>query len=206
MSHPSIPEPGGVQISGRRTPMVLSVARCLREGLARGAEVPAGTDTVTLMSASDAQKAHVSVVDGELIVAADATADAENTWQVRWSDPTPSRPATDDFASAIAALLTRSDVDWRTAADAFWTRAAAAPGMPIGLNVCCADDESVTELGDHEPDGQGVFGTAAALTSFFQGRSTLFEVLEGGEFGINMTFPVFSALFGANQKVVCGEL
>lgn len=199
-------EHGAVRVSGRRTPMVLSVARCLHEGLARGGQVPSDPKTVALTSATDSQRAYVSVVDGNLVVTADSTDAADLTWQVQWPDPVPSERPDDTFGTDVAKLLSGRDADWRTAADSFWSRAGDAPGMPAGLKVFCADDESETTLGEDAPDAQGVFGTIAALTRFFEGRSMLIDELEGGEFGINVTYPVLSALFGANQKVVCGEL
>ena len=199
-----------VRVAGRSTPMVLSVARCLREGLQRGARVrtDGATRTVALVSAVDAQRVHVTFSDTELVVAADATSAADHTWQVRWSDPVPAEDGADTFAKEVRLLLSGRDVDWRAAADGFWARAGAASGMPKSFHVLCADDGE-TVLGDRPSDGQplqGVMGTAGVLTAFFEGRSTLVEALESGEFGINVSFPVFSALFGASMKVVCGEL
>ncbi|MGV9869677.1 hypothetical protein [Rhodococcus koreensis] len=210
MPQPTDPDAvaGKVTIAGRRTPMVLSVTRCLREGLERGDLVAVGSPsrTVSLHSATDAQQAHVTFSGTDVVVAADATAEAEFTWQVRWSDPVPAETGDDVFAKEVEQLLSGRVTGWRDAAEGFWRRAGAFPGLPTGLHVYCADDGSEAVVGDPGPDGQGVFGSAAALTNFFQGRSTLIEVLEGGEFGINVSFPVFSALLGANLEVVCGEL
>lgn len=198
---------GKVTVAGRRTPMVLSVSRCLREGLERGEGVSAGRTprTVSLHSATDAQQAHVTFSGTGVVVAADTTAEADVTWQVRWSDPVPAEPGEDVFAKEVEQLLSRRATEWRDAAADFWRRAGTFPGLPPGLHVHCADGNEAV-LGTPGRDGQGLFGTAAALASFFQGRSTLLEALEGGEFGINVSFAVFSALFGANLKVVCGEL
>ncbi|WP_406635167.1 hypothetical protein [Amycolatopsis sp. WGS_07] len=202
----SAPAAAEVTIAGRRTPMVLSVTRCLREGIERGTRIPDGSRTVALLSATDAQRAYVTFSGGEVVVAADATGDPDVTWQVRWPDPVPSDSPGDDFAQAVERLLSGGDADWREAAEGFWKRTSALAGMPSGLHVLCADDGSEAVVGDLQPEGQGVLGTAAALTGFFSGRSTLIEALEGGEFGINVSFPVFSVLLGANLKVVCGEL
>ncbi|HJQ07260.1 MAG TPA: hypothetical protein VJ872_17550 [Nocardioides sp.] len=197
-----------VTVAGRRTPMVLSVARALREGLERGGQLPADTSprTVLLRSAVDAQQAFLTFADGGVTVAADPAGDADVTWEVRWSNPTPAEAGDDPFAQRVAGLLAGGSGDWRQAAERFWSRAGALPGLPEGLQVFCADDEGEAVVGAPGPDGQGVLGTAAALTSFFDGRATMLEVLEGGEFGINISFPVLSALLGANLKVVCGEL
>jgi len=199
---------GGVSVAGRRTPMVLSVARCLREGIERGARGPDGDTprTVSWGSTTDAQRATVTFSGTDVVVAADAAGEADITWQVRWPDPIPTEDVTGDFTEEVQRLLSGRDVEWRTAADRFWARAGAAPGMPDGLRVVCADDGSESSVGEVQPDGQGLLGTAAALAGFFEGRSTLVEALESGEFGINVSFPVFAALFGANMKVVCGEL
>lgn len=208
MSDTPDPDVGSVAVMGRRTPMVLSVMRCLREGLERGDRVLAGSDprTVSLHSASDAQQAHVTFNGADIVVTADATVEAELIWQVRWPDPVPSETGDDVFAKEVEQLLSGRTIEWRDAAESFWRRAGAFPGLPTGLLVYCADDGGQTVLGEPGPDGQGLFGSAAALSSFFQGRSTLFEALEGGEFGINVSFAVFSSLVGANLKVVCGEL
>ncbi|WP_280232767.1 hypothetical protein [Nocardia cyriacigeorgica] len=209
MPHTTDPEAvtGTVTVAGRRTPMVLSVMRCLREGLERGDRVSAGSTprTVSLHSATDAQRAHVTFTGSDVVVTADATDDAEVTWQVRWSDPVPAETGDDVFAKEVEQLLSGRVTEWRAAAEEFWRRAGAFPGLPTGLHIYCADDDSVVVLGEPGPDGQGLFGTAAALTSFFQGRSTLLEVLESGEFGVNVSFTAFSSLLGANLQVVCGE-
>lgn len=199
---------GHVTVAGRRTPMVLSVARCLREGLGRGVPMPADTTprTVSLVSTSDAQRAHLTFNGSDVVVSADALSEAQLTWEVSWSNPIPAAVGDDDFAQAVAALLADGDVDWRSAADSFWATTGAQAGMPTGLYLFCADDASEAVIGELQPDGQGLMGTARALSDFFRGRATAVEVLEGGELGINLSFPVFSALFGANIKVVCGEL
>ncbi|GGN78604.1 hypothetical protein [Nocardia rhizosphaerihabitans] len=202
------PGAGAVTVVGRRTPMVLSVARCLREGLARGVTAAPGNEarTVCLASTTDSQRAHVTLSGSDLLVTADAPAEAEITWNVRWSNPVPTEDGPDGFAKDVQQLLAGRDVDWRSAAEGFWKRVNAAPGIPAGLGVVCADDGTAIGLGDAQPDGHTVLGTSAALARFFEGRSTLVEELEGGEFAIDVSFPVFSALFGANLKVVCGEL
>lgn len=211
MSPTQAPTTTRVVIAGRRTPLVLAVARCLREGIERGGPRPpsdaTAAGTVSLVSTTDAQCAHVTFTESEVIVGAGASDAADLAWSVRWSDPIPDKPPTDDFGQYVYGLLAGDrGVDWRTAADAFWSRAAVAAGMPTGLLVYCVDDESQVSVGEPTAEGYGVLGTAAALTRFFAGRSTLIEALESGEFGINLSFPVFSALVGANLKVVCGEL
>ncbi|GED99557.1 hypothetical protein nbrc107696_45440 [Gordonia spumicola] len=196
-----------VAVVGPPTPMVLSVARRLRDGIARGEMLPGadGPRSVVLRAAGDAQRAHIAFTDDAVVVG--AVGDAELVWEVNWFDPEPAdSDAAGDFGKVVGRLLSARTVDWRTAAADFWARAGASDGMPTGLVVTCVDEEAEAVLGTPTTEGSGVLGTAAALAAFFDGRSTLVGALEGGEFGMNLSFPHFSALFGADLKVVCGEL
>ncbi|WP_141549952.1 hypothetical protein, partial [Nocardia farcinica] len=77
---------GNVAVIDRPTPMVLSVARRLRDAVARGATNTAIDDvrTVRLSSATDAQQAFVTFAGTEITVSADSAAEPVLTWEVRW--------------------------------------------------------------------------------------------------------------------------
>ncbi|MGW4395157.1 hypothetical protein ACWEHA_07695 [Amycolatopsis nivea] len=200
-----------VGVLDRPTPMVLSVARRLREAFSRGEGFTAADAprVIGLSSATDAQKAFVTFVGSEVTVSADSLAPPQLAWDVRWPDPVPAEAdpeALNGFAGEVRTLLTAPEADWRSAAETFWERTKTLPGMPGGLSVYCFDEDASAEFGDVANEGYGLLGTAAALARVFGGRSLVMEELEGGELALNGPLSGFSALVGANLKVVCGEL
>ncbi len=201
---------GNVAVIDRPTPMVLSVARRLRDAFARGATFTATDDvrTVRLSSTTDAQKAFVTFAGSEVTVAADSGAEPVLTWDVRWPDPVPVEvegEALGSFAKEVQVLLSGPDVDWRSAAETFWERVSAVRGMPPGLNLYCFDVNEFASFGD-AATGYTFVGSSAALSRMFGGRSLVIEELEGGELALQGSMSDLSALIGANLKVVCGEL
>ncbi|AHH16628.1 hypothetical protein NONO_c18280 [Nocardia nova SH22a] len=201
---------GNVAVIDRPTPMVLSVARRLRDAVARGATYTAIDDvrTVRLSSATDAQQAFVTFAGTEITVSADSAAEPVLTWEVRWPDPAPAEvdgDALGGFAKEVQVLLSGADVDWRSAAETFWDRVSADRGMPPGLNLYCFDVNEFASFGD-AATGYTFLGSSAALSRMFGGRSLVMEELEGGELALQGSLSDLSALIGANLKVVCGEL
>ncbi|MCP2319322.1 hypothetical protein APR12_004689 [Nocardia amikacinitolerans] len=203
---------GNVAVTSGATPMVLSVSRRLREAIAHGATFTATDEPqiVCLSSTSDAQKAFLTFVGAEITVSADSGgAEPDLTWDVRWPDPVPAEidgEALDGFAKEVQVLLAGRDIDWRTAAEEFWNRVHAVPGVPGGLGVYCFDEGTFAEFGDPANNGYRLLGTSAALARLFGGRSLITEELAGGELAVDGSVSGFSALFGANLKVVFGEI
>lgn len=200
---------GSVGVSDRPTPMVLSVARRLREAFARGATFTA-TDvarTVALSSVTDAQQAFVTFSGSEITVSADRAVEPDLAWDVRWPDPAPTEgESLDGFANEVQTLLSSPDVDWRAAGESFWSRVGALRGMPGALNVYCFDENEFASFGTDVEHGYSFLGSSAALARMFGGRSLVMEELEGGELALHGSISDLSALIGANLKVVCGEL
>ncbi|MCP2288784.1 hypothetical protein APR08_001698 [Nocardia amikacinitolerans] len=203
---------GNVAVTSGPTPMVLSVSRRLREAFARGATFTATDEAriVRLSSTSDAQTAFVTFVGTEITVSAESGgAEPDLMWDVRWSDPAPTEidgEALDGFAKEVQVLLSGRDIGWRTAAEEFWDRVRAVAGLPGGLGVYCFDEDAFAEFGDITNGGYQLLGTSAALARLFAGRSLLTDELAGGELAVDGSVSAFSALFGANLKVVFGEL
>ncbi|GEM29155.1 hypothetical protein NN3_01620 [Nocardia neocaledoniensis NBRC 108232] len=201
---------GEVAVTGGPTPMVLSVARRLREAIAHGATFTANDEprTVRLSSTTDAQQAFLTFVGAQIAVAAHGS-EPDLAWEVRWSDPAPAEidgEALDGFAKEVQVLLSGRDVDWRAAAADFWDRVHAVPGVPGGLGVYCFDEDASAEFGDLTGNGYQLLGTSAALARLFGGRSLITDELAGGELAVDGSVSSFSALFGANLKVVFGEV
>ncbi|MFD6063683.1 hypothetical protein [Rhodococcus wratislaviensis] len=212
------PPPGKTQVAvvGRRTPMVLSVARSLREGLSRGASVtvPDAPKSVHLKSATDAQNAHLTFWDDRIVVSADGSTAPDVTWSVQWTDPakgiTESEGAPAElsyFAKEVAHVLSGRDISWDDAAQAFWARVHDLAGVPSPLSVTCSDGSKELVLGTATSASVGyrIHGTAASLVRFFEGRSLIIDELATGELTIDGGLAGFSGLYGANVKVVCGE-
>lgn len=202
---------GNVAAIERPTPMVLSVARRLRDAFERGATFTA-TDaarTIRLSSTTDAQQAFVTFAGPEITVSADSAEEPDLTWDVRWPDPAPAEidsEALGGFAKEVQVLLAGPDIDWRTAAETFWARVSELRGMPGGLNIYCFDENEFASFGDGENNAYSFLGSSAALSRMFGGRSLVMEELEGGELALHGSISDLSALIGANLKVVCGEL
>ena len=78
-------EPAVVMTDGRPTPMVLSVARRLRNSLESGMPLTASElpRVVKLSSVTDAQQAYLTFWGTTIIVNADGGPDAERAW---WRD------------------------------------------------------------------------------------------------------------------------
>lgn len=203
---------GEVAVAGGPTPMVLSVARRLREAIAYGATFTATEEprTVSLSSTTDAQKTFLTFVGAQIAVAAAPDgSEPDLSWDVRWPDPVPAEidgEALDGFAKEVQVLLSGRDIDWRSAAADFWDRVHAVPGVPSGLGVYCFDEDASAEFGDLAENGYQLLGTSAALARLFGGRSLITDELAGGELAVDGSVSSFSALFGANLKVVFGEV
>jgi hypothetical protein len=195
----------------RPTPMVLAVARRLREAVGRGVgftplELP---QVVCLSSTTDAQRAFLFFWGRDVVVSADSPGEPALTAEVQWSDPTledADVSALGAFGEELAQLLARPDVDWRSAVQSFWDRTSALPGMPGGLGVYCFDEDALELLGDITQDGYQLLGTSGALTRLCAGRSFFLQELEREELALDGSASALSALVGANLKVVCGEL
>jgi len=201
--------PAVITTDGRLTPMVLSVARRLRESLAAGmrlspSELPR---TVQLSSTADAQRAFLTFWGDAVIVSADSASEPEKQWEVRWQDPIVSdSDAEEPFYSEVLALLAGRELGWREVVEDFWSRTRALPGMPTGLGIYCFDEDATLELGDLTADPYRLLATAGALSRVFGGRSLFLEELEREEMALDGPLSGASALTGANLKVVCGEL
>ncbi|UGT55966.1 hypothetical protein [Nocardia asteroides] len=188
------------------------MTRRLRDSIARGVTFGA-TDVpriVRLSSTGDTQRAFVTFVGNEIAVSADGgAAEPDLAWDVRWPDPVPAEideQALDGFAKEVQVLLSARDVDWRSAAADFWDRVRTVPGVPEGLGIYCFDEDAFAEFGDTTERGYKLLGTSAALRRLFGGRSLITEELAGGELALDGSVSAFSALFGANLKVVFGEV
>jgi len=211
MSTSTISTTGTVTVLERPTPMVLSVARRLRQSFAGGATFAPIDElrVVRLTSATDAQRVFVSFYGPAVCVAADSDQDAELTAEARWTDPVPAEwkeagPGT--FAQELHSLLSGAESSWQDAAQSFWTRAGGLPGMPDSLGVYCFDENSTAEFGDSGGNHYQLLGTSGALARLFSGRSLIADELRGGELALDGTSSSFSALVGANLKVVFGEI
>jgi hypothetical protein len=212
--------PAGITVRGRKTPMVLSVARRLREGVPRASWPAFGgpTCTVRLCSATDAQRVDLTCDGRAISIAAGGAAEPDVQWQVTWTDPVPSSEAVDQvpeslrqMAKELQVLLAGESVSWPAAARDFWARTSALAGMPAGLHVVCTDpaegDEVEVVLGDPSPDtAVDLHGTSAALSRIFDGRSLFLDELTSGELAVNGGLPDLSSLFGATLRMVCGEV
>jgi hypothetical protein len=168
MSESTNGEGAAVMTDGRPTPMVLSVARRLRDSLAAGlpltpSELPR---VVCLSSVTDAQKAFVTFWGSAVVVSADCASPVDYTWEVRWADPAPSleEAAQDDFEQEVRTLLNGPQLEWRDAVESFWARTKSMPGMPSGLVVYCFEEDATLQLGDPEKDVYQLLGTSGALT------------------------------------------
>jgi hypothetical protein len=210
MTETEQPEAAVVTTDGRPTPMVLSVARRLRDSLASGMPLTASElpRTIELSSATDAQRACLTFWGNAVIVAADGATPGEHQWEVRWQDPVVTSEAEpqDAFEVEVRALLAGRELTWREAVEDFWNRTHAMPGMPTGLGVYCFDEDATVQHGDLTRDGYQLLGTAGALTRLFGARTLFLEELEREELALDGPLSGASALAGANLKVVCGEL
>ncbi|MFI5498129.1 hypothetical protein ACIA5E_03620 [Nocardia asteroides] len=188
------------------------MSRRLREAIAHGATFTATDEprTVRLASTTDAQKVFLTFAGAQIAVAASGDgSEPDLSWDVRWSDPAPAEvdgEAMDGFAKEVQVLLSGRDIDWRSAAADFWDRVHAVPGVPSGLGVYCFDEDASAEFGDLAENGYQLLGTSAALARLFGGRSLITDELAGGELAVDGSVSSFSALFGANLKVVFGEV
>lgn len=211
MSTSIISTTGTVTVVERPTPMVLSVARRLRQSFAGGATFSPIEElrVVRLKSATDAQQVFVSFYGPAVCVAADSDQDVELTAEARWTDPVPEEweeAAAGTFAQELHSLLSGVEHSWQDAAQSFWARARGLPGMPASLGVYCFDENSTAEFGDSGTDHYQFLGTSVALARLFSGSSLITDELRGGELALDGTSANFSALMGANLKVVCGEI
>lgn len=211
---------GVVSITGPRTPMVLSVARRLKEGAAtaRVAAPDGETTTVRLTSATDAQRANLTISKSGITVSADSADEPDLVWEVTWTDPAGSAEAVDQapenlrlLAKELQVQLAGASVPWTTSAQDFWDRTHGLAGMPSGLRVVCTDpaerDGGELFLGDPSDEpAYEIHASHASLSRLFGGRSLISDELETGEMNIVGTLPEFSALIGASLKVVFGEL
>lgn len=200
-----------VTVADRPTPMVLSVARRLRQSIAAGAVLePTGEPrTVRLTSSTDAQRAHLAFAGTEVTVTADGADEADLSGTVVWTDPAPEvweGEASGEFADGVLRLLSAPAPEWRDAVEAFFANTGGLPGMPSSLTIHCFDEDAQAEFGAPGGSHYLLAGTAGALSRLASGRSLITDELQRGELAIDGTADTFSALVGANLKVVCGEL
>ena len=212
---------GVIAVVGRRTPLVLSVARRLREGAASTHLTSAVGPSVTvrLRSATDAQQAYITVHQSGISICADGAEVPDIDWQVTWTDPAVPAEAVEQapepmrlLAKDLQVQLAGAALPWTTSAKDFWDRTHSLPGMPSSLRAVCTDPSGEEDrelmLGEAfaETAAYEIHATDASLTRLFGGRSLIMDELLTGEMAINGGFPEFSALLGAFLKVVCGEL
>jgi hypothetical protein len=90
------------------------------------------------------------------------------------------------FALGVSKLLDGDKRPWTAHADAFWTFAADASGMPAHLRVVCLDTDETRDFGDiNGAVDYEIHGSATALAAVFSGGSVFGQdLLDGKVFGI----------------------
>ncbi|MEV0600308.1 hypothetical protein AB0I82_13555 [Streptomyces sp. NPDC050315] len=195
-----------IEVEADPTPLVLSLARVLRESAAvpELRDVFAGlAGTVALQSGLDSQAATLAFADGGVHVHHGVDEGLEAIPLVPFSEyelaATP-----DPLASAVAQLLSPPLPAWRDAASSFWAANQGSEGFPEGLRVVCSTEEQEAHFGEGPGAAYEVHGPGDALAAAFSGRgdSFLFAIATG----VTVVGSVgqLSAMCGAHWKVRFG--
>lgn len=198
---------GAVRIEAEAdpTPLVLSLARVLRESAAvpELRDLLTGlTGTVALRSELDSQAVTLTFSDGGVHVHHGVDEGLEALPLVAFSEyelgATP-----DPLASAVAELLRPPLPAWRDAASSFWAANQGSEGFPEGLRVVCADDGQEAEFGSGSTPFE-MYGPADALAAAFSGRGDSFSFAIATGIAIVGSVGQLSAMSGAHWKVRFG--
>ncbi|MFG3551883.1 hypothetical protein [Streptomyces sp. NPDC047725] len=195
-----------IEIEADPTPLVLSLARVLRESAAipELRDLLSGlTGAVALKSGLDSQAATLAFADGGVHVHHGVDEGLEAIPLVPFSEyalaATP-----DSLASAVEELLNPPLPAWRDAASSFWAANQGSEGFPEGLRVVCRTEGQEARFGEDSGAAYEVHGPADALAAAFSGRgdSFLFAIASGVTVvgGVGQ----LSAMCGAHWKVRFG--
>jgi hypothetical protein len=198
----------GVVIEDDATPFVRAVARSIRSALRQGAPAPvdasSGGQVVVISAKDDPQAATCILVKGRIDIGHGAAPDAAATAVVDSYDLAVDFDAStgdEQLINTIAGLLNSSPLmDWKTAAQEFWSRAADSPGMPQELVVECATSHERLVLGSGLPTYRLV-ADGDDLSRLCTGTVGLLEALGAGVVAIQGTLPQLSVMTGAFNKM-----
>jgi hypothetical protein len=194
-----------IEVEADPTPLVLSLARVLRESAAvpELRDLLTGlTGTVALRSQLDSQAATLLFADGGVDVHHGVDQGLEAIPLVPFSEyalaATP-----DPLASAVATLLSPPLPAWRDAASSFWAANQGSKGFPEALRVVCQTEKQEIHFGEGSPSYE-VHGPADALAATFSGRGDSF--LFALAIGVTVVGSVghLSTMCGAHWKVRFG--
>ncbi|MEV4331076.1 hypothetical protein AB0K02_11115 [Streptomyces sp. NPDC049597] len=194
-----------IEVEADPTPLVLSLARVLRESAAvpELRDLLTGlTGTVALRSGLDAQAATLVFADCGVDVHHGVDAGVEAIPLVPFTEYALAETP-DPLAEAVATLLDPPLPEWRDAASSFWAANQGSEGFPEGLRVVCSTEEQEVRFGE----GSGAYevhGPAEALSTVFSGRGDSFVF--GLALGVTVVGSVaqLSAMCGAHWKVRFG--
>jgi hypothetical protein len=194
-----------IEVEADPTPLVLSLARTLRESAAvpELREILTGlSGSVALRSELDPQAATLVFADGGVHVHHGVGEGLEAIPFVPYSEYVLAETP-DPLTSAAATVLSPPLPAWRDAASSFWAANQGSNGFPEGLRVVCIDEEQEVHLGEGSQSYE-VHGPAEALSAVFSGRFDSF--LFGLALGVTVVGSVahLSAMCGAHWKVRFG--
>lgn len=180
------------------TPLVLSLARTLRESIRvpELRELVAQTNgKVALKSVTDAQAATLTF-DGTGVHVSHGVAFGVEPVELHFDPEYTVGETADPVGQAAAKLLTPPLPEWREAAANFWAVNRGAAGFPGRLVVVCWDEEAQEVLGDGD-DSYEIHGYGPALAAVLSGQVDSFLIAVG----LGLVSGVGSA---AQSSVMCG--
>lgn len=194
-----------VLVDGEPTPLVLSLARTLRES-ASDPGLAAELDTLTgalALRLEDGQVATVRFADGGVHVR-HGIADGVDVVALQADPEYTITEGSGPLADALTRLLDPPLPPWRDAATSFWSINQSAPGFPSRLVVVCTDDGEELVLGEG-PDTYEIHGSADALAAVLTGRGDSFLlVVASGAITVVGGVGQLSVMCGAHWKVRFG--
>ncbi|MEV6833118.1 hypothetical protein AB0N17_01055 [Streptomyces sp. NPDC051133] len=190
-----------IEVEPDPTPLVLSLARAMRESAAvpELRDLLTGlTGTVALRSQLDAQTATLLFAEGGVDIHHGVDEGAEAIPLVPYSDYALAETP-DALASAVETLLNPPLPDWRDAASSFWAANQGSIGFPEGLRVVCQTEEQEVLFGEGAPAYE-VHGPADALAAAFSGRGDSFLFALATGVTVVGSVAHLSAMCGAHWK------
>jgi hypothetical protein len=107
----------------------------------------------------------------------------------------------EDLIKIVAALINPSSlIEWKSAAEDFWSRTGSAPGMPSELIIECAQTQDRVVLGSGLPTYR-IVAEQTVLSRLCTGTVGLLEALGAGDVAIQGTLPQLSVMTGAFNKM-----
>ncbi|MBB4981673.1 MULTISPECIES: hypothetical protein [Streptomyces] len=194
-----------IEVEADPTPLVLSLARALRESAAvpELRDLLTGlTGTVALRSQLDAQAATLLFAEGGVDIHHGVDEGVEAIPLVPYSDYALAETP-DELASAVETLLNPPVPAWRDAAASFWAANQGSYGFPEGLRVVCQTEEEEIRFGEDAPAYE-VHGPADALAAAFSGRGETFLFAIATGVTVVGSVAHLSAMCGAHWKVRFG--